>query len=130
MKSEVKALDLKNLATGKVTTQVINGKLWMHYEGKILSYDLKASSDKKRKASEAGGSADVLAPMPGKVTKILTSPNAQVRRGDALVMMEAMKMEYTLKAEIDGRVESIECVEGDQVALGKRLVKLLAGAKS
>ncbi len=129
MKSDSKSFELKNLVDGKIVSQVIQGKLWIHYEGQTHCVELKKTSSKRRGNSEGGGSDEVLAPMPGKVTKILTSPNTKVRSGDALVMMEAMKMEYTLKSEIDGVVESIECVEGDQVALGKRLVKLKATEK-
>jgi biotin carboxyl carrier protein len=62
--------------------------------------------------------------MPGKVTKILLTPGSAVEVGQAVLVMEAMKMEYTLKAEIAGEVESVNCAVGEQVALGKALVKI------
>ena len=60
--------------------------------------------------------------MPGKVTKILKTSGDSVRRGDVILVMEAMKMEYTLKAESDSKISSIACAVGEQVTLGQTLV--------
>jgi biotin carboxyl carrier protein len=68
--------------------------------------------------------------MPGKVTKILLPIDAAVTAGQAVLVMEAMKMEYTLKAEVAGTIETIDCLAGDQVVLGKTLVKIKPAAKS
>ena len=62
--------------------------------------------------------------MPGKVTKILVNTDQEISKGQAVLVMEAMKMEYTLKAEIAGKIGQIECQVGDQVVLGKLLVKI------
>jgi biotin carboxyl carrier protein len=62
--------------------------------------------------------------MPGKVTKIFVQPQQEISVGQAVVVMEAMKMEYTLKSELNTTVESVEITVGDQVQLGQILVKL------
>jgi biotin carboxyl carrier protein len=62
--------------------------------------------------------------MPGKVTKLFVSDGQEVKKGDSLLVMEAMKMEYTLKADANGSVEKITAKTGDQVTLGQLLVQL------
>ncbi|MFP5391484.1 MAG: acetyl/propionyl/methylcrotonyl-CoA carboxylase subunit alpha [Gammaproteobacteria bacterium] len=68
----------------------------------------------------AGGTLS--APMPGKVVAVLASKGQQVKKGDALVIMEAMKMEHTIAAPADGQVEDVLYQVGDQVADGAPLL--------
>ena len=63
-------------------------------------------------------------PMPGKILKIMKSVGDQVVKGDAILVMEAMKMEHTIKATSDGKIEKIFYKEGDQVPAKVELVKL------
>jgi biotin carboxyl carrier protein len=116
-----------------VQAQVVEGQIWFRLNGEIYNYalaDLKDSSG--RKAKGGAKSADkITAPMPGKVTKLFVSEGQEVKKGDSLLVMEAMKMEYTLKADAPGKVEKVSASTGDQVALGQLLVKLnLAGDKA
>ncbi len=64
------------------------------------------------------------APMPGQVLKILVEVGQHVSAGDALVILEAMKMEQTLRAATDGVVEAVPVKQGDVVAPGDRLVEI------
>ncbi|AHZ83926.1 Pyruvate carboxylase [Bdellovibrio bacteriovorus] len=108
----------------KAQAQLIAGTLWVHYNGRVFTQDAMTGR-KSRKKGGAGGSSDqIMAPMPGKVTKLLLAPGAAVAAGQAVLVMEAMKMEYTLKAEIAGTIDSVNCTVGEQVALGKALVKI------
>ena len=66
------------------------------------------------------------APMPGQVLKILVEVGQHVLAGDALVILEAMKMEQTLRAATDGVVEAVLVKQGDVVAPGDRLVEIVA----
>jgi len=68
---------------------------------------------------------EIRAPMTGKVIRVAAPENAKVKKGDLLVILEAMKMEYRLSAPHDGLVESIHCNEGDLVDLGASLVTLV-----
>jgi acetyl/propionyl-CoA carboxylase alpha subunit len=67
---------------------------------------------------------DIRAPMPGKVLEVKAKPGQDVKRGEALVVMEAMKMEHTLTAPRDGRIADVGAVAGAQTAEGVVLVKL------
>jgi 3-methylcrotonyl-CoA carboxylase alpha subunit len=62
------------------------------------------------------------APMPGVIRAVLSRNGAVVEAGDALVVMEAMKMEHTIRAPAKGIVKAINCNEGDMVAAGAVLV--------
>ena len=66
------------------------------------------------------------APMPGKVVAVLASKGQQVKKGDPLVIMEAMKMEHTIAAPGDGVIEEILYDVGDQVADGAPLLAFAA----
>jgi 3-methylcrotonyl-CoA carboxylase alpha subunit len=70
------------------------------------------------------GSASLAAPMPGKVIRVLVAAGAKVAKGDALVILEAMKMEHTIAAPRDGVVAEIFFGAGDQVNEGAELLKL------
>jgi len=62
------------------------------------------------------------APMPGKVVAVLASKGQEVKKGEPLVIMEAMKMEHTIAAPHDGVVDDILYGVGDQVADGAPLL--------
>jgi 3-methylcrotonyl-CoA carboxylase alpha subunit len=66
------------------------------------------------------------APMPGKVVAVLASKGQEVKKGEALVIMEAMKMEHTIAAPHDGVVDDILYSVGDQVADGAPLLAFKA----
>lgn len=64
------------------------------------------------------------APMTGKVVSLPVEIGADVKKGDTVAILEAMKMEYRLEAEADGVVEEIGAKEGELVDLGQLLVRL------
>ena len=70
----------------------------------------------------ASGSKAV-APMPGKVIQVVVSVGDRVRRGDPLIVVEAMKMEQTVQAPQDGKVEEVTVSVGEQVEGGAILVR-------
>lgn len=71
----------------------------------------------------AGGD-DIKAPLPGKIVAFAAKVGATVKKGDALVTLEAMKMEHALKAPRDGVVAEVGAEEGAQVKEGAVLVRL------
>jgi 3-methylcrotonyl-CoA carboxylase alpha subunit len=75
--------------------------------------------------AEAGG---LTAPMPGKVIAFLAAVGEQVKAGQPLAVMEAMKMEHTIAAPRDGMVEELLYAVGDQVNEGGELLRLKAPA--
>ncbi|MBX3620245.1 MAG: acetyl/propionyl/methylcrotonyl-CoA carboxylase subunit alpha [Rhizobacter sp.] len=66
------------------------------------------------------------APMPGKLIAFLAQPGQPVKQGQALAVMEAMKMEHTITSPRDGTVEALLYAPGDQVAEGGELLRLAA----
>ena len=73
-------------------------------------------------AAEAAGS--LTAPMPGRIVKVMTKAGAKVGKGDALLILEAMKMEHTITAPADGMVKTVHYAAGEQVLEGAELVTL------
>ena len=73
-------------------------------------------------AAEEGGR--LTAPMPGKVISVLVRAGQRVAKGDALLVMEAMKTEHTIAAPVDGEVTLIHYGVGDQVPEGEVLVAI------
>ena len=110
----------------EVQAEIIDKKIWFKLNDQVYSHDLvDLSESHSKKSKSAGKSADrIVAPMPGKVTKIFISQGQSVQKGDALLVMEAMKMEYTLKADTLAQVEKLSAQVGDQVTLGQLLIQL------
>jgi biotin carboxyl carrier protein len=66
----------------------------------------------------------IKAPMPGMVIRILVQPNQSIKKGDGLLILEAMKMENILKASEDGTVKSIKVAERTAVEKGMVLIEM------
>jgi 3-methylcrotonyl-CoA carboxylase alpha subunit len=79
--------------------------------------------------SEAAATGRIVAPMPGTVTRILAEPGAGLQRGAPLIVLEAMKMEHTLRAPADGRLKALKCAVGDFVQEGTELADFEPGAE-
>jgi len=77
-------------------------------------------------AGEGAAEGRLTAPMPGKVVSFLARPGDAVKAGQALAVMEAMKMEHTIAAPRDGTVAELLYGVGDQVAEGAELLRLAA----
>lgn len=80
-----------------------------------------APAPKPSPAPSAGGTV-VSAPMPGKILKVLVQPGAQVKNGQNIMVLEAMKMENEILAPSDGVVREVKVKEGDNVNTGDTLV--------
>ena len=65
-----------------------------------------------------------VAPMPGAVLATEVSTGDQVKKGDLLLILEAMKMEHRITSPMDGKVEAIHVAAGDQVENGQLLVTI------
>lgn len=84
----------------------------------------KAAPAAAPKAAGAAGSIEVEAPVAGKVFKIEANVGASVKRGDTILILEAMKMENPIVAPEDGTVASIDVAVGDAVESGAVLATL------
>ena len=73
---------------------------------------------------EAAGGGRVIAPMHGLLLEVLVKPGDQVVKGQNLAVLEAMKMHYEISAEVDGTVEEVTAVAGNQVAADDVLIEI------
>jgi 3-methylcrotonyl-CoA carboxylase alpha subunit len=93
---------------------------FVHLSGMDFVLDREASG--RRRAGAHSGSLE--APMPGLVTRVLISPGDDVKQGQPLVAIEAMKMEHVLRAPRDGRVRAVAVRAGEMVSGGVALVEM------
>ncbi len=101
--------------------QVIADQTWVHLDGRTFLY----ASQNQQKSNGPGKalkkSGKVQSPMPGKITKVLVKVGDHVEVNQSIIVMEAMKMEYSLKAQVSGVVKELHCELSSQVQLGALL---------
>ena len=103
------------------------GDLDVHVDGRVVPVQVRpaGSFGRQKKTGAAGGASGpqrILAPMPGKVVRVLVKPGDEVKARQGLVVVEAMKMENELKAARDGRVRDVTAREGQSVDAGAVLL--------
>ena len=74
------------------------------------------------KAAAGGAGYKMAAPLPGTIMQIFVKQGDTVKKGDKLLMYEAMKMENNLLAEAEGTITAINCRQGDNVLQGDVLI--------
>ena len=98
------------------------GKLGFSIDGSLFFGPVQAEA---RGAAAAGGSEqDLVAQFPGKVRKILVGEGTLVEAGTPMLLLEAMKMEFSVKAPFAGTVHRILVKEGQQLSPGDRFLDL------
>jgi 3-methylcrotonyl-CoA carboxylase alpha subunit len=76
------------------------------------------------KAEDAARAGSLAAPMPGRIVQVMSRAGEAVKKGQALLILEAMKMEHTITAPADGVVKEIHFAAGEQVLEGVELITL------
>jgi acetyl/propionyl-CoA carboxylase alpha subunit len=84
--------------------------------------------EEMRRGAAVSGAGGAVAPMPGKIVRVVVAVGDVVVPGDPLVVLEAMKMETTLRAEVGGTVAAVAAVAGSMVEAGAVLVEIAAAA--
>lgn len=94
--------------------------------GRRFMVELRDPRDTSRgaRASKGSGRQNIVAPMPGKVVRVLVNIGDAVEAGQGLVVVEAMKMQNEMKASRPGRVIEIRARDGETVGAGDTLVVL------
>lgn len=105
--------------------QIIEGVLWLKTDEGIQTLDLRNRFQTQNAGQKDGKT--ITAPMPGKIIKIITEAGSDLAVNDTVIVMEAMKMEYQLKAVKGGTVRKISVQVGDQVQLGQLLAEIEVG---
>ena len=121
---------------GRTARVVVDGRLLdviYHDDGKTIwlatnenSLKLANLAASARKKASAAGQGLLLAPMHGKLADICVVEGATVKKGDRLAVLEAMKMQHELVAEIDGRVARIAATAGAQIAARDLILEIEA----
>ncbi|MBL8481916.1 MAG: acetyl/propionyl/methylcrotonyl-CoA carboxylase subunit alpha [Rhodocyclaceae bacterium] len=105
-------MDATVIAAGEKRHVFLHGRTWQ-----------LACVDPLHQTAEGGGAeGGLLAPMPGKVIALIAESGQRVEKGAALLILEAMKMEHTIKAPAAGTVRAFRYQVGDQVGDGAELV--------
>ena len=102
------------------------GSRWVFWNGHVFR-DESAVADTKttsERSSHVQAPQALTAPMPATVIKVLVGRGAKVRKGDTVVLLEAMKMELPVRALADGQVVAVNCREGDLVQPDHVLIEL------
>lgn len=96
---------------------------WVYFDGRVYLVSTTESGD-RRESRVAHDDMALASPMPATVISVKVAAGDTVATGDALIVLEAMKMELPITAPRDGRVRSIACKPGDLVQPGVPLVDL------
>ena len=107
--------------SAKQLTVKVNGRLYeVEIKGKMEQLLEKMGIN----AAASSKVNEIKAPMPGLVLSVDVSAGDTLKKGDAVIVLEAMKMENVLKSPGEGTVKSVEVKQGDAVDKGQVLIKL------
>jgi 3-methylcrotonyl-CoA carboxylase alpha subunit len=102
---------------------------WRHGDTVVVfengeAYEFTLDTGEAEGGELAAGDGAILSPMPGKVVSVASKAGAKLKKGDAILVLEAMKMEHTLTAPFDGKLTELNAKPGAQVSEGVLLAKL------
>ena len=101
---------------------VAGGTTWVFHDGVV--YEIVESRPSRKGHRGAHVRSELTAPMPATVVAIKVKPGGEVKKGDILIVLEAMKMELPVRANADGLVAAVRCAEGELVQPGLPLIEL------
>ena len=97
--------------------------LWIHFNGRTWLWESQKLTKKtQKKALKSQGL--IISALPGRIQKIFVKRGDKVKKGQNLLILSAMKIEYSFKAEGEGQVEEIFFEEGQIVDSDKELIKI------
>ena len=97
------------------------GTIWVFHHGTVHELVAEEGHAVRRGAHPQGS---LTAPMPATIIEIKVAPGDEVKKGDILIVLEAMKMELPVRAPGDGRVKAVHCRPGDLVQPETSLIEL------
>jgi biotin carboxyl carrier protein len=113
---------------GRLETVYVTGPAgdrWAFWNGQVFRGTFSASTRAPAiRRAGADAAQSLAAPMPATVLRVLVTPGAAVRKGDTVVILEAMKMELPVRAPSDGIVSAVCCREGELVQSEAILIEL------
>lgn len=127
--AELTARDVLSVLVGGKAYEVkrersLQGELHMVIGSARYAVDVQDPRSLRTRRAVAGaesGPQRIKAPMPGKIVRVLVAEHDQVKAGQGVIVMEAMKMQNEMKSPKDGRVQKILTAEGSAVNAGDAL---------
>ena len=93
---------------------------WVFLDGEVYEFEVQRAGRKRT----PGHHGSLTAPMPATVVRVNTQTGARVKKGETLLVLEAMKMELPVRATTDGTVAAVKCRVGELVQPGVPLVEI------
>jgi len=111
----------------RVAWATVEGRrVFVTLDGRDYVFDTSGGGGSARRASaHEGASGEVTMPMPGLVISVSVTEGQAVKRGDPLLVVEAMKMEHTLRAPRDGVARRLSATNGQRVDAGVVLLEVV-----
>ena len=97
---------------------------WAFWNGQVFRGSFAAPSPGRPHAPRGKATQSLTAPMPATVIRVLVQPGAAVKKGDTIIILEAMKMELPIRAPADATVAAVHCRDGDLVQPETTLIDL------
>ncbi len=105
-------------------SEILGTKTWVCINGWNFKIDNIGTKRLKSRKQITGENGEFSAPMPGQILKIFVTINQKVEEGDPLFVVEAMKIEHTLKAPYKGIVMNLDFKDGDTVSKNDVILKI------
>lgn len=106
----------------KVKALKQGSKLWFHFNGENFCLDLQ--NNKKSKATNSADLGEIYSPMPAKVVRINVKQGDVVEAKQVLMVLEAMKMEYSISAPKEAKVVKLLVSQGEQLKDAQLMIEL------
>ncbi len=106
------------------TVEIVRHGPWIHARHPGGAFEVQLSTEHTPRGGEEAG--HTRPPFPGRITGVRVSPGDRVERGDPLVALEGMKMEYTVRAPVAGIVRTVHAVLGQVADVHRDLVEIAA----
>ena len=103
------------------TTVPYKNELHLFYRGK--HYCLHTQDPKAQQVNQSETETHLNSPMPGTVVEVTVKPEQTVKKGETLIVLEAMKMEHKIAAPADGIIKLLHCKVGDSITEGVDLIE-------
>lgn len=109
----------------RVAYSEVLGRIWYHARGSSYFGEWVEKSSERQSEDSESKDAELVAQFPGRVKRILVEEGAQVNQGDRLILVEAMKMEFTIKAPFAGKILKVLVQPDQQLQPGDRFFDLM-----
>jgi len=97
---------------------------WAFWNGRVYRLAAQTAPRARLRRDRPAAMQAIAAPMPATVVKVLVSAGQTVKKGDTMVVLEAMKMELPIRATNDAVVAAVRCAPGDLVQADATLIEL------